>query len=357
MENELLKIVSLFDVKGDIKDVRPFGNGLINKTYLVETTEEKYMLQYINSYAFKNVDSLMRNIYIVTKHLSEKGIRTLEVIKTLNNKIYIESNGAFYRLYKYIDNSICYEDLDSPILVRKAAKAFGFLHNQLSDLDPILIAETIPDFHNTPKRYNNLMDAVKADPNSRVANCFPELNYIMSNKSKISMIMNGLEDGSIPERIVHNDPKINNVLFDKETGKIKCVIDLDTVMPGCCLFDVGDALRSIYTGNNESALDSSLLKVDLDVFETYVKGYCESMGDALTQKEIDLFPYSVFTLALELAIRFLEDYIRGDVYFKTTFEGENLVRAKNQIALAKDVMANIEKMEEITRKAASNGNN
>ena len=355
MEKELINIVSLFDVKGDVLDIKHFGNGLINKTFLVETTEEKYMLQCINSYAFKNVDSLMRNIYIVTKHLAEKGVLTLEVIKTLNNKIYIEKNNMFFRCYKYIDKAVCYEELDSPILVRKAAKAFGFLHDKLSDLDPILIAETIPDFHNTPKRFDNLMDAVKLDPVNRFSTCLNEFNYIISNKDKIFMIMNGLNDGSIPARIVHNDPKINNVLFDSKTGKIKCVIDLDTVMPGCCLFDVGDALRSIFTGSNESSLDCSLLKVDLDVYETYVKGYVESMGHSLVQKEIDLFPYSVFTLALELAIRFLEDYLRGDVYFKTSFEGENLVRAKNQIALAIDVMNNIEKMKEITRKATEDG--
>lgn len=349
MNEYLLEIAKKFNLDGKIIDIRPFGNGLINKTYFVETEKEKYMLQYINSYAFKNIDALMRNIYIVTNHLSSKGITTLEVIKTINNKIFIEINGAFYRLYKYVDNSICYENLDSPLLVRKAAKAFGFLHQNLSDLDPILIAETIPHFHDTPKRFNDLMDAMKLDPVSRVATCLPELNYIISNKDKISLIMNGLNDGSIPERIVHNDPKINNVLFDKETNKIKCVIDLDTVMPGSCLFDYGDALRSIFTGDNESSLDSSLLRVNLDTYRTYTEGYFASMTGSLTEKETSLMPMSVFTLTMELAIRFLEDYIRGDVYFKSSFENENLVRARNQIALAKDVLAHMNDMENIIK--------
>lgn len=347
MNGKLLDIAKKFNVDGEIKDIRPFGNGLINKTYCVETDKCRYMLQYINGYAFKNIDALMRNIYIVTNHLSNKGIRTLEVIKTINNKIYVEIGDECYRLYKYVEDSICYENLDSPLLVRKAAKAFGFLHQNLSDLDPILIAETIPHFHDTPKRYNDLMDATKLDPVARVSSCLPELNYIMANKDKISLIMNALNDGSIPERIVHNDPKINNVLFDKETNKIKCVIDLDTVMPGSCLFDYADALRSIFTADNESSLDSSLLKVNLDTFRTYTEGYFESMTGSLTEKEIELMPWSVFTIAMELAIRFLEDYIRGDVYFKSSFENENLVRARNQIALAKDVLVNMDSLNKI----------
>lgn len=349
MDEKLLNIVKKFNTNGEVKNIRAFGNGLINKTYLVETENEKYMLQYINSYAFKNVDALMRNIYIVTNHLSNKGICTLEVIKTINNKIYVEEENSFYRLYKYVDESICYENLDSPTLVRKAAKAFGFLHQNLSDLDPILIAETIPHFHDTPKRFNDLMDAMKLDPVGRVATCLPELTYLMASKDKISLIMNSLNDGSIPERIVHNDPKINNILFDKNTNKIKCVIDLDTVMPGSCLFDYGDALRSIFTADNESSLDSSLLKVNLDTFKTYTEGYFESMSDSLTEKEISLMPVSIFTLAMELAIRFLEDYIRGDVYFKSSFENENLVRARNQIALAKDIMSNMDEMNKIVK--------
>lgn len=348
MDQTLLGVFNQFKVDGEATDIVPFGNGLINKTFLVKTDVKDYMLQIVNSYVFKNVDALMRNIYIVTSHLRGLGKTTLHVRKTMGHKIYVtDKDGVYYRLYTFIKGTKCYEKLDSLEMVYKTGAAFGDFHSDLSDLDSILIAETIPDFHNTPKRYDNLLDAVKQDEKGRVPDCLNELNFIMKNKKNFSLIMDGLEDGTIPQRIVHNDPKINNVLFDAETGDVKCVIDLDTVMPGSYLFDYGDALRSLFTGDNESSRDSSLLKVNRDVFKAYTEGYLSKVGSSLTEKEISLLPMSVFTIAIELGIRFLEDYLRGDKYFKTSFEGENLVRAKNQLALAEDVYNHMDELTEI----------
>lgn len=347
-----LDILGKFQIDGDILSVDAFGNGHINKTYKVITSTEKYLFQGVNSYAFHNIDDLMRNIYIVTHHLVSKGETSLEIVKTLNGKLYFKDGEFYYRVYKYIRKSVSYEKLDTPELVEKTAKAFAKLHKNLADLDSCLIAETIVNFHNTPSRFSNLMDTVSADPVGRVEQCSELLPFVLNNKRKFSQIQKDLDDGTIPERIAHNDPKINNVLFDRDTNDIKCIIDLDTVMPGTCLFDFGDGLRSLFTGDNESNRDSSTLKVDLDVYELYTKGYLSEMKGVLTPKEIELLPVSVFTLAMELGMRFLEDYINGDKYFHINFEDENLVRARGQFALAKDILANMTKMKEITKKYA-----
>ena len=349
MDDKLLNIFNQFKVDGEAYDIVPFGNGLINKTFIVKTDVKDYLLQRVNSYVFRNVDALMRNIYIVTTHLRNKPKTTFHVRKTINHKIFVCEDGVYYRLYTFIKGTRCYEKLDCLDMVYKMGAAFGEFHSDLSDLDSILIAETIPDFHNTPKRYDNLIESVKVDIAGRVPECLDELNYIMKNKKNISMIMDGLNSGEIPQRIVHNDPKINNVLFDENTGDVKCVIDLDTVMPGSYLFDYGDALRSLFTGEMESSLDSSKLKVDIGTFRAYTEGYLSKVNGSLTKREIELLPMSVFTITVELAIRFLEDYIVGDKYFKTSFEKENLVRARNQIALAKDISAHMDELTEIVK--------
>ena len=349
MDSKLLDIFSRFNVEGQVCDIIPFGNGLINKTYLVRTDVKDYMLQGINSYVFRNVDSLMRNIYIVTRHLRDKGETTLHFHKTVNHKIYVNDNGMYYRLYTFIKNAKCYEKLDSLELVEKTGIAFGRFHASLADLDPILIAETIPDFHDTPERYDTLLKSVKRDEAKRLSTCMDELNFIVSNRNGFSKIMDGLNSGALPQRIVHNDPKINNVLFDEDGDDVKCVIDLDTVMPGSYLFDYGDALRSLFTGDNESALTSDELVYDAEIFRTYTRGYLSAMKDSLTELEMELMPASVFTIAMELGIRFLTDYIDGDKYFGTHFEGENLIRARNQLHLAKDILDHMDEMSAIVK--------
>lgn len=349
MDSKLLDIFNRFDVEGEAYDIVPFGNGLINRTFLVKTDVKSYMLQSINSYVFRSIDNLMRNIYIVTSHLRSKGKTTLHVRKTANSKIYVREGDTYYRLYTYIDKTSCYEKLDRLELVEKTGMAFGDFHASLVDLDPILIAETIPDFHDTPKRYENLLESVKRDEAGRLSTCMDELNFIISNKTMFSKIMAGLNSGILPQRIVHNDPKINNILFDENGNDVKCVIDLDTVMPGSYLFDYGDALRSLFTGDNESARESDALVYQADIFRAYTRGYLSRMKEILTPLEISLLPTSVLTLTMELGIRFLADYIDGDKYFSTRFPEENLVRAKNQLHLAKDILLHMDEMNEIVK--------
>lgn len=347
MKEPMIEIVNKFNIAGTIENIIPYGNGLINKTFLVKTSKEDYLLQQINHYVFKDVDGLMNNIYLVTKHLDAKNVTTLSLVLTKEGKIYLNHNGTYFRMFLFIDNSVCYESLDNLEMVYHDGEAFGLFHNLLADFDSTKLSETIPNFHNTPVRFKNLSEAAKKDKYTRLKMCEEEFNFIKESENEISKIMDYLNSSKIPLRIVHNDPKINNVLFDKDNGKIKCVVDLDTIMPGSCLFDYGDALRSLFTGDNQSSKDSSLLKVNINIFKAYTEGYMSKAKDFLNKEEISLMPISIYILAMELAIRFLEDFLNGDTYFKTTFENENLYRAKNQIALAKDIIKNMSLMDQI----------
>ena len=345
---EIRYIATYFNFEGKITEVKTHGNGHINKTFLIETTRKRYIFQQINSTAFSDVESLMNNIQLVTDFIKSNGGITLVVVPTCFNEPYIMKEGFFYRMYDFVENTVCYEKVTDLESVRKTGEAFGDLHRQLGNLDSSKIAETIGGFHNTEQRYKNLVKATKSDRYRRVKLVQKELDYINSHASSYSVVVNGLKDGSIPQRITHNDPKINNVLFDKDTDDVKCVIDLDTVMPGSALYDFGDALRSLFTGDLEDSEDVSKLKVNFDIYRAYLTGYYSKVKDTLNDKEKELLPFSVFLISMELAIRFLEDYINGDVYFAVSKKDHNLLRARTQLALAKDIERNMDKLKEIT---------
>ncbi len=346
---KLVNILSKFIISGEVKVIKPFGNGHINRTFYVETTSNKYVLQSINTYAFPDVDLLMGNINIVSSHLRNKGYETLGVICTKKGGLYTREGHHCYRVFTYVDNSICHEELSDLNTIRKAGEAFGELHSQLFDLDSSLIQEVIADFHNTPKRYENLVCAIEKDRESRLSTCLPEAEKCKSFADKLDLITKGIEDKNISVSITHNDPKINNVLFDEKTDDVRCVIDLDTVMPGSVLYDFGDALRSLFTGANEDSEDLSNLVVNIDIYKAYLTGYLSKMGNKLNQKEIDLLPYSVFLLTAECGMRFLEDYLRGDVYFYTKYPTHNLVRCRTQLTLAQDIYNKLDLLNKITK--------
>ena len=347
--NKILAVASFFNYEGKIKNIKEYGNGHINKTFLIETTKKKYIFQVINSYAFGDIEMLMNNIALVTEHLVAQKATTLEVIKTFLGETYYTDKIYFYRMYSFVDNTVCYEEITDLSLVEKTGAAFGLLHKQLEGLDPKKIFEIIKDFHNTPVRYKNLIKASKKDNFHRLQDCQNEFDYIKEQKNNLSLIVDGIKDGSIPMRITHNDPKINNVLFDKKTGAVKCVIDLDTIMPGSALYDFGDALRSLFTGDNEDNEDLSKLKVNFDIYKAFTKGFLSQTYDAMTPREVELLPMSVYIIAIELASRFLEDHLRGDAYFHVSKKNHNLLRARTQIALAQDVMKNMDELNNITK--------
>ena len=346
-------IVKKFNIAGDLVDYFPLGNGHINSTYLVSSSSgNEYVLQKINNYVFKDVDALMNNYYKVTEFLHNKGIETIRLVKTKDNKIYLKNEDGYFRVYEFIDNAIWYEKITDLQMINVAAKSFGKFHKDLKEFDAKDLKEVIPNFHNTKIRYENLLDAINEDKMGRVKDCLPEIEFVKSFEDYYGIIVNGIENGTLPLTVTHNDPKINNVLFDQETGKIRAVIDLDTIMPGSYLFDFGDALRSLFTGENEDCKDLSRLYVRYDVFKAYVKGYLSEMGQVLTQEEKELLPLSVFLLTIECGIRFLEDYIRGDVYFKTKTPDHNLIRARTQLSLAKIIFKKLNHLKAITNKYA-----
>lgn len=347
---ELLEIANQFSLNGEILEIIPFGNGHINKTYKLVTENKNYVLQRINTYVFPNVDDLMNNIVRVTEHLKNKGLESLTLRPTFKGNLYVRYGDEFYRVYDLIEDTNCYEGIDNLETIRKSGYAFGQLHCNLSDLNPENIVDVIPDFHNTGKRYEKFLKAVSKDPLNRVSSVKELINFINSHREDYSLLINSVNDGSINNAITHNDPKTNNILFDKATDEVKCVIDLDTVMTGTYLFDFGDALRSLFTGENEDSKDLSLLKVNFDIYEAYLNGYYSQMKNVLNKKEISLLPKAVAIITMELCIRFLTDYIEGDIYFGISYPEHNLDRAMTQYTLAKDIYNNLDKLNELTER-------
>ena len=350
MEQSLFDLVKKFEIKGKVVEINPFGNGHINKTYHVITDEEEYILQQINNYAFKDVEALMNNIEMVTLYIKKKGYESLDIINTPDKKSYISAGTEYYRLFKYVKNSRSYESLDGDMSrAEKLGKAFGQFHLALSDLNPKFITETIPDFHNTPKRFLDFSSAYVASNVQKRAEAYHESEYILAHGKTYDKITRGIKRHEIRVHITHNDPKINNILFDNETNEVRCVVDLDTVMPGSVLYDIGDSFRSLFTGQYEDSRDTTLQRVNFDIFRHYMKAYLQEMKDYLTKTEIELIPYSIYIMTIEVAMRFLEDYFNGNVYFHVDYPEHNLIRCRTQIALAEDVLKNQDKLLKIVK--------
>ena len=350
MEDKLLSLIKCFKLTGNIRNVEIFGNGHINKTYHVITTDDEYVLQQINHYAFKDVQRLMNNVDVVTSFIKNRGYETLEVIPTTDNKLYTVFEGEYYRVYRFIKNATSYETVGNDLsLVEKLGEAFGQFHHLLSGLNANLLNETIRNFHNTPSRYIDFSSAYIHADEDRKEYALKEAEYIFDHGRTYSKIVDGIKNHTVKEHVTHNDPKINNILFDKDSKEVRCVIDLDTVMPGSFLYDIGDAFRSLFSGDNEDNKDTSLLKVNLDIFTAYMKSYLKEMKDDLTKKEIELIPYSIYLMTIECGMRFLEDYLKGNVYFHVAYDEHNLVRCRTQIALAEDILKNQDKLSEIIK--------
>ena len=351
-DKDKFQILSHFALDSKPVSCKPFGNGHINKTFEVWTENGgHYILQQVNDNVFKDIEMLMSNINYVSSYLISKGFQSLQLVKTNLGELYLKENNHFYRVYIFADNSVFFDKVesDSP-LITETSEAYGDLHNNLAEIDASKLGEVIPGFHNTQKRFENFKEAVKINYNDRAKNCENDISDIMSYQKYYSVILDCLKNKEINLTVTHNDPKINNVLFDKETLKFKCVVDLDTVMPGTLLYDFGDGLRSLFTGDNECSKEVEKLKVDFRVYEKYLIGYAKKMKNTLTEKEKELLPFSIFLMAIELSMRFLDDYLRGDVYFRVYNEDDNLTRSRTQLHLAKDILNNMEKLNQMTQK-------
>ena len=337
----------------DVKELAPYGDGLINNTYRFVVNGTAYLMQKINTAVFKNPVGLMDNFVNVTEYLKKIIIAnggnperdTLTAIKTLDGKNLVNNEYGAYRVMLFID-AISINTAEKPELLYSVAACFGKFQNMLANYSADTLFEVIPDFHNTPKRFEHLETAIKENKAGRLDEVSAEIEYAMSMKNRISAVTDGLKDGSIPLRVTHNDTKLNNVLLNKDTMEGVCVIDLDTVMPGSYLYDYGDALR--FAGNNtiEDDKDLSNVYLDFDKFAAFTKGYLSQVKPVLTKREIELLPFSVELLTFECGIRFLTDYLNGDTYFKTKYPEHNLVRARNQFKLAQDIDSKLSQMAE-----------
>lgn len=356
MESEILHILREFfpDIDPDTP-VIAYGNGHINDTYLVQT-EPRCILQRINTNVFPRPYDVMENIVAVTAHLREKiaqaggnpARETLTVISTPDGRTCVpDGAGNVFRVYLYID-AVSYDIPKTPDQMYRAAAAFGRFQKMLADFPADTLHEVIEGFHDTPCRYEQLRAAVERDAASRVALVPDELAFARSYQDRVRIVRDRLADGRIPLRVTINDTKFNNVLFDRDTDDFVAVIDLDTVMPGSVLYDFGDALRCGASTAAEDETDLSRVSFDCDVYRTFAQGYLEEICPVLTPDEIELLPFSVLLLTYECGIRFLADYLNGDVYFKTHYPNHNLDRARNQFALVRDIERKLPELERIT---------
>ena len=361
MDNQIKELISNFPFEGELINITHISEGLINTTLKADFSEKSYIIQKINTNVFKNPNELMTNITAVTEFLADKMIKngenperqTLSFLKTNDGDLYFrDSCGDCWRSYVYIDNCYTLSGKCSSEEIYEAAKGFGRFQYYLKDFNGETLFETIKDFHYTPQRYQNLLNAVEKDAVGRVAEVKEEIDFLLSLKDEASTITDLLKSGELPLRVTHNDTKINNVLFDSDSKKAICVIDLDTIMPGSALYDFGDGVRTSASTAAEDDPDFTKMGIDEGIFTAYVSGFLAGTAGSLTEKEIELLPFGVKLLTAEVAMRFLTDYIEGDVYFKISHPEHNLQRARAQIQLYKDITAKMDKLQEITARAA-----
>ena len=293
-QETLFDIASHFALEGNIISVEPYGDGHINTTYLVVTDGPHYILQRMNTSIFPDTVNLMRNVELVTSALKARGKETLDIVPTTSGATWEEIDGGAWRVYKFIEHTVSYNLVPNPDVFREAGRAFGDFQNFLSGFDAGQLTETIAHFHDTPHRFEDFKAALASDKLGRAASCQPEIDFYLAHADQYATVMDGLKDGSIPLRVTHNDTKLNNILMDATTGKARAIIDLDTIMPG-------------------------------------------SLRGSVTEREAELLPFSGNLLTMECGMRFLADYLEGDVYFATKYPEHNLVRTRTQIKLVQEM--------------------
>lgn len=356
--SDISEVIEHFKALKNPTSYAPYGSGHINQTFLIEK-DEKYILQKINTFAFKNPDELMANIAAVTKHLGDKIAacggdpkrETLTVIPTDDGKPYYRAeDGSCYRVYIYIDNAVSHDKVENAEQFYNAARAFGRFQNLLADFPADTLYEVIEKFHDTRDRFRQLTDAISENHSGRLGEVAREVDFALSRKNDCGVILDAIAAGEVPTRVTHNDTKLNNILLDPKTHEGVCVIDLDTVMPGSLLYDFGDALRYGANSAAEDEQDLDRIHFRLDYFEAFVRGFVEEIGGTMTKKEIELLPFSVKLLTLECGIRFLTDYLNGDTYFRIHREKQNLDRCRAHFRLVQDIEAKMEEMRNIVNK-------
>lgn len=347
-------IKNAFGIGGETVKAEAFGNGNINDTYLVYIQSgdsvARYIFQRVNRAVFTNPEDIAKNVSGVTTHIANKlrlaGEKDIErrVVKYYRNisggYYHITESGDYWRVMSYIYDSVCFDTADNTLLFNTGV-AFGEFQRLLSDFPAETLCVTIPDFHNTPARYAQLALAAGADAFSRLCEVKAEYDYLLSQSENACRLCRLADSGAIPLRVVHNDTKCNNVMFDAKTGKNLAVVDLDTVMPGLIAYDFGDAVRFAANPGGEDCEDLSEVFLDTDAFAAFARGYVGQIRGSVSRFELDTLADGVLAVTLELAARFLTDYLCGDSYFKCKKERHNLIRSRAQIALARDIITKI----------------
>lgn len=336
------KIYSQFRLDGRVIDCARTGGGHINRTYLVVTAKPHlYILQWLNGKVFKNLTGLMSNVIAVTDYLHKQvqdSRGALTLIPTLTGEPYLMTpEGDCWRMYEYILDSVCLEAAETAEDLRQSGVAFGMFQNQLADFPAATLTETIPHFHDTPDRYRIFREAIHTDAACRLESVRDVVNRYLAHEAEADALHALLRSGELPLRVTHNDTKLTNVMLDDETRQPLCVIDLDTVMPGLAAHDYGDAIRFGASTAAEDEPNLDKVEMSLEMYEAFTEGFLSACGDRLTDKEIETLPLGAKLMTLECGVRFLTDYLNGDVYFATHRPGQNLDRALTQLKLVEDM--------------------
>ena len=359
------KVLSNFKIYSKIISCSPYGEGHINDTYLVECeNNEKYIMQRINHNVFKDVKGLMNNIYLVTSFLKAKIIEnngniekeTLNIVKTKDEQTYYydNENNQYYRVYLFVKDSLTLQKAETPELFKESALAFGKFQNLLAQFDASLLVETIKDFHNSKQRYNHFIETLNADKLNRAKNCKEEIEFVLKRKEYCDKIIDLINENKIPLKVTHNDTKLNNVLLDINSKKALCVIDLDTIMPGSSLYDFGDSIRFGCNMGSEDTTNLDEVTFSLKYYKAFVEGYLQEVKDSLNECEIENLSFGAMLMTLECGIRFLDDYLDGDNYFKISKEQHNLHRCRTQFKLVLEMEKHFDEMQAIVKDVIEN---
>lgn len=354
---EFSDILSNFAINGEFISCEPYGSGLINRTYVAVYNEGgrrvRYIVQRINTNLFKNVDGLMNNIKLVTefnraeivKRGGDPNRESLTLVPTENGGTYFRTEeGDCYRVYVFIENAKGYDVVEKPEHFYESAVAFGKFAMLLDRFDSSKLFEVLPDFHNTVKRFDNFKKSLEADKFNRAKDVKKEIEFALNREKITHTIVDLLASGKMPSRVTHNDTKLNNVLIDTRTDKAVSVIDLDTMMPGSICYDFGDSIRFGCNPCLEDTPETEKVIFNMPLFETYTKGYLSVFGDTITDIERKNLPMGAILMTYECGIRFLTDYLDGDVYFRKTREGQNIDRTRSQFKLVSDMEKRYDEM-------------
>ncbi|MBE6933999.1 MAG: aminoglycoside phosphotransferase family protein [Ruminococcaceae bacterium] len=347
-------IIQKFRVKGESVHCSRFGCGHINETYLVTCDSGlTYILQKINKSIFTRPDALMENISAITLFLaqrSEDSRSSMHLVPTRDDGFFhVDADGEYWRMYDFVRSTVCLQKAETAKDFYYSGLAFGKFQGQLADFPAQTLHEPIADFHNTRTRFAQLHAALEKNFEGRKALCQKEIDFALTLEQEAGTIVDKLASGELPLRVTHNDTKLNNILFDYDSRTPLCIIDLDTIMPGSSLYDFGDSIRFGASTAAEDEKDLDKVWCDMELFRTYTQGFLEGCGGNLTDLEVEMLPMGAKLMTLECGVRFLTDYLNGDTYFRTHYEGQNLDRCRTQFKLVADMESKWEEMKRIVK--------